>query len=207
MFEIPPIDAPTAGTIIFLHGWGANGQDLVPLGRSLGFDNALLVFLEGECEVPGTWGQGRGWFAIPPNEHFEKERLASRRTIVAAIEEISSRGIDCGKIVLFGFSQGAGMSLDVMLNYKEKLGAVIALSGFLMEAEKVRQMKRLPLQTPIFAAHGTQDPLLPFEASKSSVLTLREAGFDVEWHEFAMAHQIIPQEVDHVRQFIAAVFS
>ena len=54
MFEIPPTDEPAAGAIIFLHGWGANGRDLVPLGQSLGFNNVQLVFLEGECEVPGT---------------------------------------------------------------------------------------------------------------------------------------------------------
>ena len=207
MYEIPPTKEPTAGAIIFLHGWGANGQDLVPLGQSLGFGNLRLVFLEGECEVPGTWGQGKGWFAIPPNEKFNEERLVSRQKIVSIIDEISSGGIDCGRIVLFGFSQGASMSLDVMLNYEEKLGAFVALSGFLIEPDKVGQMKGLPLKTPIFSAHGTQDPLLPFEASRSSVLTLREVGFDIEWHEYEMAHQIIPQEIDHVRQFIAGSFS
>jgi phospholipase/carboxylesterase len=207
MFEIPPTDEPAAGAIIFLHGWGANGRDLVPLGQSLGFNNVQLVFLEGECEVPGTMGQGRGWFAIPPNEHLEQERFASRRKIISAIEEISSRGIDCSRVILLGFSQGASMSLDVMLNHEKGLGAVVALSGFLMETEKVRKMKNLHVDVPIFAAHGTHDPLLPFEPSKSSVLTLCEVGFDVEWHEYPKAHEIVQEELSAVQQFIKRVLS
>ena len=103
-----------------------------------------------------------------------------------------------------GFSQGAAMALDVMLNIEHRVRAVICLSGFLMNEGEIQSQTNSPKTTPVFAAHGLYDPILPFEQSKKSLQVLKDAGFDLTWREYQMEHEIVPEEVDAIQDFLSS---
>jgi phospholipase/carboxylesterase len=202
LIELPPAEGEATKALLVLHGWGANQHDLVPLAQSLKVENCHYFFPNAPCDVPGTGGMGKGWFTFPLNESSERERKASREILFTCLDEIQRKGFGCNQIVLLGFSQGGGMCLDLMLNWTMKVGSVVSLSGFLMDGEQIKERRSLPTDTPVFAAHGLYDPILPLERSKASVQILEECGFDLTWREYPMAHQIVPDEIDDIRTFI-----
>ena len=186
-----------------LHGWGANQHDLVPLAQSLKLENCQSFFPNAPYDVLGTGGAGKGWFTFPLNENSEQEKEASRETLFSHLDEIQGKGFRADQIVLLGFSQGAGMCLDLMLNWTKKVSAVVSLRGFLMDEEGAKKRRdSLPTDIPVFAAHGLYDSILPLERSKASVQILEECGFNLTWREYRMAHQIVPDEIDDIRMFI-----
>ena len=79
-----------------------------------------------------------------------------------------------------GFSQGGSMALNTLVKSRKQLGGIVVMSGFFMDQESLKQNNSLPLETPIFAGHGTYDNLVPFHLAKESILTLNDAGFSVE---------------------------
>lgn len=203
MVELPPAGGGAANkALLVLHGWGANQHDLVPLAQSLKLTDFHCFFPDAPYDVPGTGGTGKGWFTFPLTKSSERERVASREILMSHLDEIKRKGFHPDEIVLLGFSQGAGMCLDVMLHWDEKVAAVVALSGFLMDENKAKGRDELAKEVPIFAAHGLYDPILPFQKSKESLHVLKEAGFDLTWREYPMAHQIVPDEIDDIREFL-----
>lgn len=203
---LPSKSEPYAGAIVMLHGWGANSQDLVSLSGEVGNGHFQFLFPEGPYDVPGTWGEGKGWFTFPPTVEFETERLQSRKEIFRVLDSLRTEGTPAEKVFLLGFSQGASMSLDVVMNYKDQVAGVAALSGFLIDQESLPNRNDLPLSMPVFWGHGMYDPLIPLNLGKQSYNTLIDLGFNVEWHEYPMAHQIIPEELQDIRNFISKLF-
>ncbi|HJL84553.1 MAG TPA: dienelactone hydrolase family protein [Candidatus Marinimicrobia bacterium] len=206
MIELPSTDSPAKGALIVLHGWGANQHDLVPFVQNLGLKGTHSFFPDGLFDVPGTGGVGRGWFSFPLNENSERERMKSREMLFSLVNDVQKKGFTPKEIVLVGFSQGAGMCLDVMLHLKTPIGAVVALSGFLMDGEKVKSREDLPTETPIFAAHGLYDPILPLKQSKETLHTLKESGFSLTWKEYPIAHEISYDETGDICVFLKNVF-
>ncbi|MCS5659573.1 MAG: dienelactone hydrolase family protein, partial [Dehalococcoidia bacterium] len=140
------------------------------------------------------------------NEDSEQERIKSRETLISLVNNVQEKGFTSKEIVLVGFSQGAGMCLDVMLHMKTPIGAVVALSGFLMDGEKMKSREDLPTETPIFAAHGLYDPILPLKQSKETLHTLKELGFSLTWQEYPIAHEISHDEIGDICVFLKKVF-
>ncbi len=130
MYDIPPKTLPRDGVIILLHGWGANGKDLLPLAEALRLPRLRYIALEGKIDAPMTGGHGKGWFMFPPTKSATEEINSSRRQIVAAIDKLTDEGVPAEKIVLMGFSQGGSMALNTLINSQKKVGAVVVMSGF-----------------------------------------------------------------------------
>ena len=204
--ELPPTEGKANRALIVLHGWGANQHDLIPLAQSLKLPSLHCFFPNAPFDVPGTGGTGKGWFSFPLNENSEQERIKSRETLISLVNDVQERGFTPKEIVLVGFSQGAGMCLDVMLHMKIPIGAVVALSGFLMDGEKMKDRENLPTETPIFAAHGLYDPILPLKQSKETLHTLKESGFSLTWQEYPIAHEISHDEIEDICVFLKKVF-
>ena len=120
------------------------------------------------------------------------------------LKKVSEQGFDYSSIIIMGFSQGAAMALDVMLNIEHRVRAVICLSGFLMNGGEIQSQTNSPKTTPVFAAHGLYDPILPFKQSKKSLQVLKDAGFDLTWREYQMEHEIVPEEVDAIQDFLSS---
>ena len=204
--ELPPTEGKANRALIVLHGWGANQHDLIPLAQSLKQPSTHCFFPNAPFDVSGTGGTGKGWFSFPMNENSKRERIKSRETLISLVNDVQEKGFTSKEIVLVGFSQGAGMCLDVMLHKKTPIGAVVALSGFLMDGENMKGREDLPTETPIFAAHGLYDPILPLKQSKETLHTLKESGFSLTWREYHIAHEISNDEIGDVCVFLKKVF-
>ena len=187
---------------IVLHGWGANQHDLVPFVRNLNLKNYYSFFPNAPFDVPGIAGTGKGWFSFPINDESENELAQSKVQLLAHINEVEKRGFSLTNIVIMGFSQGAAMALEILLSKRKRIGAVISLSGFLIDGSNFHTLNDAIKQTPIFLAHGQYDTILPFKRAKLSAKALKNAGLKITWREYPMAHEIIADEVEDIRGFL-----
>ena len=200
---------------VLLHGFGASGSDLVPLGRMLvGPPGMRFAFPAAPLQLGGDSGAGgypgpsdsRAWWHIDIEriqrslmggrlaEYLREEPAGltdARTALVKALEELTHElAVPAGQLVLGGFSQGAMLSLDVALRTQLPLRGVILWSGTII-AETIWQ-KLMPARRGlrVFQSHGRQDPLLPFAVAVSLRTQLTAAGLQVDWHEFAGSHEI-----------------
>ena len=97
-----------------------------------------------------------------------------------------------------GFSQGAAMALHIGARHPEPLAGVLALSGYLVLADRLaRERAAANLSTPVLMCHGTFDDVVPIRAGRASVDALRASApeGDVQWQEFPIGHEVSPDEL------------
>jgi len=207
--------ANPAGTVIWLHGLGADGWDFVPLVRELPLPATLalrFVFPHAPSQ-PVTLNNGAvmpAWYDIALTDIArrpdERGIRASQAMVEAFIAREKSRGIPAARIVLAGFSQGGAIALQTGLRHAEKLGGIMALSTYLtLEESLAAEGSSANRATPVFMAHGTQDPVVPLALAESSAAALRAHGYSVEWHAYPMPHTVNTEEVQAVAQFLKRV--
>ena len=98
------------------------------------------------------------------------------------------------------------MSLHVGLRQPKKLAGLMILSGYLPLAQSVASERNAANNsTPIFMAHGKEDPIIPMAAAKSSRQQLAKFGYQVEWHEYRMVHTVCDQEIAHIGAWLSKV--
>lgn len=209
--ELSPI-VPAKGSVIWLHGLGADGHDFVPIVPELKLPHSLpLRFIFPHAPIrPVTLNNGfpmRAWFDIYSmniNQRIDEEGItASVKSVHDLIEHEKSLGISTENIVLAGFSQGSVIALQTGLNYPEPLAGVIALSGFLPNAEQIiTGLSTSRKSLPIFIAHGSQDTVVPCMLGKITADVLMQAGYSVTWREYAIAHTVCAEEVDDIAQWL-----
>ena len=112
------------------------------------------------------------------------------------ISRENARGVATDRIVLAGFSQGGAIAYRVALRYPEKLAGLIALSTYLVDGDELAaERSDANRDLPIFQAHGTLDPMVTPERGTDSRDRLAALGYQVEWHEYPMAHQVCLEEI------------
>ena len=212
--EIESAPQPTAA-VIWLHGLGADGHDFASLVPELdlsGCPPIRFVFPHAPS-MPVTVNGGYvmpAWYDIlGPNLISQQDAAgiqASERAIVALIAHEVARGIPADRIVLAGFSQGCAMALHTGLRLPQHLAGIMALSGYLPLADRLAA-ERHPAntQTPVFMAHGTQDPVVVIARGEASRDTLAALGQPVAWHSYPMPHSLHPQEIADISAFLAQV--
>ena len=207
---------PTAA-VIWMHGLGADGSDFVPFVRELDLRACppiRFVFPSAET-MPVTWNNGyvmRSWYDIAGadivNREDEGGLRKSQGQIEALIAREVARGIPPERIVLAGFSQGCAMTLMTGLRQPGKLAGLLCLSGYLPLAPKTADERNIAsLATPIFMAHGSQDPVVPFLRGQQSRDVLLALGYDVEWHDYPMQHTLCQEEVDDIGAWLTRVLA
>lgn len=188
-----PPPASAAGVLVFLHGRGgstARSAKLVERLRNAGLPaNVSIVLLEGPFPTPfgHAWGDSAAQQAI------------SRRQVRARLAELlGRRGPVAGRIVIAGFSQGAGVAGDVAVE-EPRVGALASLSpcGFWLRAQLPH---RAGLR--VLLAHGTRDAVCPVNESRSLATVLKNAQVPVQYLEFDGEHTV---PVDVVRVLVAFV--
>jgi phospholipase/carboxylesterase len=207
-------DDETGGTaIVLLHGWGAPGDDLVPLAHELAAPRTrFFVPAAPLAEVGG----GRAWWHLDPadrpahawsdqeaaSHQPHRQVLAVRAAIQQLLRDIRSRHRP-DRLVLGGFSQGAMLSLDVALAAEPPVDRVFALSGVLL-SDSLQALKAFrQAKPPVFISHGRQDPVLNFQGGQKAKELLERHGFAVEFHPFDGGHEIPPPVVAALRAFLA----
>jgi phospholipase/carboxylesterase len=205
---------PTAA-VIWLHGLGADGHDFEPIVPELvrPGERALRFVFPHAPIRPVTLNGGfamRAWYDIVSLERRGPEDEAGMRASQAAVEALirreNTRGVATGRIVLGGFSQGGALALLAGTRYPEKLAGILGLSCYLLLAGRFASERATANEaTPIFLAHGLQDPIIAPQLGEHARTVLQEAGYPVEWHSYTMPHSVCPQEVADIGQWLRRV--
>lgn len=178
-----------------LHGWGANAQDLASLAPYLNLPKIKFLFPNAPHPHPFS-AEGRMWYDLETGEHLAQTRLDLKNWVRSLPEQLE---IPLNKIVLGGFSQGGAMTLDV--GHDLSLAGLLCLSGYLhpqiqFSAEDTK---------PTLIVHGVQDPVVPIQAARIVQEKVTEAQWSPEVHELKMAHEISPQAVELIRDFLGRI--
>ena len=214
--ELDSAADPTV-SIIWMHGLGADGNDFVPLVKELDLRGcpAIRFIFPNAGTMPVTINNGyvmRSWYDIVSSDLVRREDegglRASQLQIEALIAREKARGIPASRIILAGFSQGCAMTLQTGLRHPETLAGLMCLSGYLPLADKTAA-ERTPasLQTPIFMAHGTADPVVPVARAEQSRDLLTGLGYQVEWHAYRMQHSLCQEEIDAIGAWLKKVLA
>ena len=207
--------AEPAGTVIWMHGLGADGWDFVPIVRELPLPEDLaLRFIFPHAPMRAvTINNGmdmRAWYDIAMNDIARLPDEQGIRESQAAVERLIARererGIPSGRIVMAGFSQGGAIALQVGLRHANRIAGIISLSSYLaLEDSLDAEASSANRATPIFMAHGTEDPIVPLRLAEVSRATLQNRGYEVEWHTWPMPHAVCAEEIEAVSAFLGRV--
>ena len=203
------------GSVIWLHGLGADGHDFEPIVPELRLPPELpLRFIFPHAPVrPVTMNGGypmRAWFDIVKIGLHQPRDLAgmqaSRAMIEALIAREGERGIPAGRTVLAGFSQGGAVALFSGLQHADKLAGIMALSTYLPLGEGMDvAISPANALTPVFYGHGTQDPVVPLQLGEHTRNWLTQQGCMVSWHTYPMPHSVSAEEILHIRAWLLSV--
>ena len=207
--------ANPSGAVIWLHGLGADGHDFEPIVPELvrPGERALRFVFPHAPIRPVTLNGGyamRAWYDIVSLERRGPEDETGIRASQALVETLirreNERGIPSERIVVAGFSQGGAMALVTGTRYAHKLAGIMGLSCYMLLAERFASERAAVNQsTPIFLAHGLQDPIVVPLLGEHARAWLEAAGYAVEWHTYAMPHAVCPQEVIDIAAWLRRV--
>ncbi len=211
--ELNTGDAPK-GTVIWMHGLGADCWDFVPIVKELNLPESLplrFIFPQAPSR-PITINGGHvmpGWYDISMADIERKPDEAGVRESQKSIDDLISRemarGIASDKIILAGFSQGGAIALQAGLRQTQPLAGILALSTYLTLGDSLAKEKTVAnANIALLMAHGTQDPVVPLGLAKASRDALAQAGYKVEWREYAMEHSVCGEEIEEVSTWIQA---
>ncbi|AZQ67856.1 phospholipase [Silicimonas algicola] len=194
--------------VLFLHGYGADGADLLGLAEPLAAHMPDTVFLA--CDAPERSmanPMGFQWFPIPwidgSTEAAAAEGLRrSAKTLDAFIDKVlADEGLAPDRLMLVGFSQGSMMSLHVAPRRAEPLAGIVAFSGRLLAPELLAAEARSRL--PVLLIHGDVDDVVPFAEMKAAGAALQAAGFEVFGHVMqGTGHGIAPDGLSVALSFL-----
>ncbi|MBW4596391.1 MAG: alpha/beta hydrolase [Brasilonema angustatum HA4187-MV1] len=198
--SVPPTTGqPPKGLIVTLHGWGANAEDVASLSRFFNLPDYQFLFPNAPFPHPNS-SVGRAWYDLQM-ENMYQGLVESRQLLTGWLQSLeNSTGVPLSRTILSGFSQGGAMTLDVGL--KLPLAGLVSLSGYLhqdIESVKTQNMASLP---PVLIMHGRQDTVVPLQAAVSARKTLESLGAAVEYYEFDMGHEIRPEMLELLRNFV-----
>jgi phospholipase/carboxylesterase len=198
--------------VVFLHGYGADGNDLIDIGRAwqpLLPDTAFV-----SPHAPNPCGQspaGREWFPLTMRDPSERWRgvNAAAPVLNAFLDaELSRRALPPSALALVGFSQGTMMALHVGLRRAVAPAAIVGYSGMLVipeiEADMDKFAAEIRSRPPVLLIHGDQDPLIPVEAVFHAGQGLAALDVPTEWHISAgVGHGIDQEGLRHGGEFLA----
>lgn len=212
--ELESAPHPSAA-VIWLHGLGADGNDFAAIVPELDLTACppIRFVFPHAPSIPVTINGGYvmpAWYDILGANLVDRQDAAGIQTsesaIIALIEHEVGRGIPYQNIVLAGFSQGCAMALHTGLRFAQKLAGIMALSGYLPLADRFAgERMAANAKTPIFMAHGTQDPVVPMRRGEDSRDALVALGHPVLWHTYPMPHSVHPRELADISVFLAQV--
>lgn len=209
--EMEPM-AKAEASVIWLHGLGADGHDfesLVPELRLPARPAVRFVFPHAPIRavtLNGGWRM-RAWYDIvgldrraPQDAAGIRESAEGLRALVAREGE---RGVPAERVVLAGFSQGGAIVLHEGLRHPQRLGGLVALSTYLpLDQSLAAEAHPANAAVPIFMAHGTLDPTVPFALGDGTRRLLLESGYDVRFRTYPMGHSVCLEEVADISAFL-----
>lgn len=204
------------GSVIWLHGLGADGNDFEPVVPQLrGQSDAPLRFIFPHAPMqPVTINNGmvmRAWYDIKGMDIGQKQDAdgiaQSARLVTELIEREQQRGIASDKIVLAGFSQGGAIALHLGLRFKHQLAGIMALSSYLPFADQLLDERAAENQTtPIMIGHGSHDPVVPISLGQLSHERLNALGYPAQWYSYPMPHAVCPEQIVDIARWLRQIY-
>lgn len=214
MLDGPRI-APASGgkarhLVVFLHGYGADGNDLIDIGRHWAPFLPDTAFVSPHAPEPCAEAPvGRQWFplsVIDPHHIEQGVRNAAPALNAFLDAELSSLGLGDADLALVGFSQGTMMALEVGPRRPGPIAGIVGYSGMLAGPERLAEEANG--KSPILLIHGEADPLIPVVALHAAVPALGAADFPVEWHVApGLEHGIDPDGLRRGVEFLRRVLT
>ena len=194
-----PVSGTNRSFVVFLHGYGANGADLLGLADPLGehLPDTLFIAPDAPESVAGA-PNGYQWFPIPWLDGSSEEE--AERGMAQAFDDLNAfldalmvdEDVLPEQVVLFGFSQGTMMSLHVAPRREDEIAGIVAFSGRLLKPEAL--VDEVVVRPPVLLVHGDQDDVVPPQSLPEAAETLQGAGWkEVYAHVMkGTAHGIAP---------------
>lgn len=207
--------APKSGTVktlvVFVHGYGADGNDLLSLGDPLAEHMPDTVFYApnapNKCQMNPM---GYEWFPIPWIDGSTEEAAQAGMDEAVVLlndwltETMQAEGVTAAQTMLVGFSQGTMMSLHVGPRREDQLAGIVGFSGRLLRPEDLGEVKTKP---PILLVHGDADDVVPPISMPDAADALTAAGFEVYTHvSKGTGHGIAPDGLGLALQFMIEKF-
>ena len=196
--------------VVFLHGYGADGNDLIELGRQwqpwLPDAEFVAPHAPDRCSQSAS---GRQWFPLTSRD--QSERWTGVNQAAPGLdgfldEELRRLKLDGRRLALVGFSQGTMMALHVGLRRPGGLACILGYSGLLVGPEYLKDVAARPAP-PVLLVHGDADTVIPVDALFAASDALAEARIPVQWHlSFGVAHGIDASGLKHGGQFLSQSF-
>ena len=210
--------------VILLHGFGAPGDDLVPLAEVLDVPvGTRWLFPEAPVSLNMGYGDARAWWMIDM-ARIQADRAAgrvrdlsmeipnglalARERLLTFLKELPRHfPIDYKKRVIGGFSQGAMVTCDAVLHTDYPFAGLVQLSGNLLAQPVWGPLMTKRKGLPVFQSHGTQDEILPYVGAERLRDTLSQSGLVVDWHSFRGGHEIPEPVLRALNVFLKTVLA
>jgi phospholipase/carboxylesterase len=202
---LPPARGPATHLVVLVHGYGADGQDLIGLAQHWQGLLPTVAFAapNAPMRVPGS--PGYQWFPISridPHEMQKGVEVAGPALDAYLDGELARLGLAPDRLALAGFSQGTMLSLHLGLRRKVRPAAIVGFSGLLPGAPPDGEIP------PVLLTHGDSDTVIPPQAMFLAANQLGLAGARVQWHlARGMGHGIDPEGLAMAGQFLNLAFS
>jgi len=195
--------------VVLLHGWGADGNDLIGLAPHWGALLPEAAFASPHAPFPCDMGFGRQWFSLA--DRSPDTILAQVRLVAPAVdgfidEQLAEQGLGPAELAVVGFSQGTMMALHVTPRRAEPVAALVGYSGRLIGAELLSG--EVASHSPVTLIHGANDEMVSADSSEQAAAALKGAGFSVDTHiRPGLGHGIDPEGIEIAGRFMAECFT
>ena len=200
--------AKASSVVVFLHGYGADGSDLLGLADPLAPHLPQTAFYAPDAPEPSRNNpMGNQWFPIPwldgSSEADARSSMGRSVTMLNAFLDkvLADEGLGADRMVLVGFSQGTMMALHVAPRRAQAVAGIVGFSGRLLSPETLAEEAQV--RPPVLLIHGDQDEMVPFDDMALAGQTLQEAGFTVYGHVMeGTGHGIAPDGLSVALAFL-----
>ena len=203
---------PADACVIWLHGLGADRYDFLPVAEALQEsllstrfvlpqDPTRAVSINGGYEMPS-------WYdilAMTPARAISREQLdESAKMVIDLIDQQKASGIDASRIFLAGFSQGGAVVLHAaFMKWQGALGGVLALSTYAPTFSDELELSASQQRIPALCLHGQYDEVVQNAMGRSAYEHLKQQGVTVTWQEYPMGHEVLPEEIRDIGQWLS----
>lgn len=200
---VEPKEGEARLTAIVIHGLGSNEDDLLGFAGPLNLP-IRLVAARAPISMPHGWGGGYAWYEFGPGGRPVLDGfLHGLAGLIRLVGDVKRHHqVDASNLIVLGFSQGAVMTMATALSIPDEIGGIVAMSGYFPEPEGWARPATDVQSMPVLLTHGVDDGIVPVQGSRIAAEKFRELGADVQYNEYAMAHEVSPECLLTVRQWL-----